>query len=117
MAKYTKIDSNSSDRTNTFNIMKSYLFGSDQVSEYSSSKTYNKGDKVYIVNIDGTVTVYTAKEDSITGIFNETKWTAGVTGTGTNSGIVISNDAPADSNVGMWIKPLSVGLNTIPDEL
>ena len=114
MANYILIDNNNSDRESIFNLLKAQLFNGKEVSEYSSHKTYNKGDKVYIVNIDGAVTVYTAKEDSITGVFNETKWTAGVIGVDTNSGVLVSDTKPSDDSIKMWIKPVSRGEHTLP---
>lgn len=57
-------------------LLPSIILGDEVVSEYDSSQTYNVGDKVIIYDESGNATIYTAKENGITGEFNASKWSA-----------------------------------------
>ena len=56
-------------------LMKSYIFGDKKIEIYDEDKIYNKGDIIVSYNPStGKTEVIQAKEDNITGPFDETKW-------------------------------------------
>lgn len=57
-------------------LLPSILLGDEVVSEYDSSKTYNAGDRVIVYDEAGNATIYTAKENGITGEFDSSKWSS-----------------------------------------
>jgi len=59
---------------NSYNLILSALFGNKLPELYDPSKTYVKGDSILAIN-GSTYEIYVAKEDGLTGPFNDEMWT------------------------------------------
>lgn len=101
---FVKIGSNRKDSSNILNVLKNIVIGDKPIVEHSETSIYNKDDLVSVTNADGSVNIYKAKENNITGPFDISKW---ISQGGSTDIITISNTKPGDdTSYAMWLKPI-----------
>ena len=110
MGRYTVIDNNIIDKQGILNIIKNFIFGTASVEIYDQNKTYNSGDKAFVIDaLSGDIKVVTAIENGITGTYNPEKWNdmtlADTIGTGLDDVIVISESEPTARMAQIWLTP------------
>ena len=110
MGRYSVIDNNIIDKQGILNILKNFIFGSTNVEIYDQNKTYNSGDKAFVIDAStGDIKVVTATEDGVTGPYNPNNWNdmtlADTIGNGLDDVVVISETEPTERMTQIWLTP------------
>ena len=98
-------------------LLFSYIFGDDIPALYDENKIYNTGDVILHLNENDVYEILGAKEDEITGPFNEEYWQkisltdiikdADILNGGGRNVIIISDVQPDIKSNKIWLKPIS----------
>lgn len=112
MNKYKVIDNNILDKQSILNVLRSFIFGNEEIQKYDENKIYNTNDKVYIIDkFTGKVQVVRAITNDITGEYNPEYWVEITLGdlfeAELDSSVIISNLEPVAPSVQMWFEPKS----------
>lgn len=108
----------SPDVITTYQLILNSLFGDDLPSEYDRNKKYNKGDVIISITPSGGYRLKIAKNDGITGTFDNTKWndvyftnlfrSGSALDMNFSKAIQISVDRPLDKDNMTWYEPIAV---------
>lgn len=110
MSGYKIVGNNINDKKGILNLLKEYVFGSDNLKEFNENTRYNKGDIVIYKTYYDDYKILTANEDGIKGPFISSQWTSvnlqEIMSIGFDENIIISEYKPNNSITHLWFQPI-----------
>lgn len=95
------------ERFNILNLLRTFVFGKNEIRQFSPSIVYNKNDFMYLYDeATQSIRVLRCLEDGTTGVFDEARWTSDANASSGHS-IVLSDVEPTDTNTAVWYEPVN----------